>query len=268
MREFDLSGSVAVITGALGRLGAIWARALLGAGAVVVGIDLENVEVSSAFAELQDTVGLQRLQLLRADLRDRTSLEGALKAFGADLGPPTVLVNNAGIDQPPGPAATARLEDVSEQDLRAVLDVNVIGTFLATQVFGSAMLSAGGGSIVNIGSIYASLSPDPRLYDHLPMSPPFLKPPAYGASKAAVVNMTKYFAVHWAPFGVRVNTLSPGGVAGDQDPVFVEKYASRVPMGRMAVPDDLGGPLLFLASSASSYVTGIDLRVDGGFGAW
>jgi NAD(P)-dependent dehydrogenase (short-subunit alcohol dehydrogenase family) len=151
---------------------------------------------------------------------------------------------------------------------RQVLDVNVLGLFQCAQVFGGDMAARGVGSIINIGSLYSVVSPDARLYDHLPGDPPFLKPPAYGASKAAVVNLTRYLAAHWAPKGVRVNALSPGGVKSKQDEEFVRKYCARVPMGRMAAPGDLQGPLLFLATEASSYVTGINLVVDGGFTAW
>jgi NAD(P)-dependent dehydrogenase (short-subunit alcohol dehydrogenase family) len=121
---------------------------------------------------------------------------------------------------------------------------------------------------VNIGSLYAGVSPDARFYDHLAGDPPFLKPPAYGASKAAVVSLTRYLATHWAPLGLRVNALSPGGVLGNQDHEFLRKFCSRVPLGRMAEGDDLIGPLVFLASDASRYVTGIELMVDGGFTAW
>jgi NAD(P)-dependent dehydrogenase (short-subunit alcohol dehydrogenase family) len=106
------------------------------------------------------------------------------------------------------------------------------------------------------------------MYDHIACDPPFLKPPAYGASKSALVNLTRYLATHWAPRGVRVNALSPGGVLGQQDAEFKRKFVGRVPLGRMAVPADLGGPLVFLASPASAYVTGTELRVDGGFTAW
>ena len=146
---------------------------------------------------------------------------------------------------------------------------NVVNTVVvrynATEIFGRAMCVAEGGSIVNIGSLYASIAPIPALYDHI--EPPFTKPAAYGASKAAVVNLTRYFARLWGPHGVRVNALSPGGVRGGQDAEFVRRYAERVPLGRMAEPDDLVGALLFLASDASAYVTGQELRVDGGFTA-
>lgn len=236
----ELSGRVAVVTGALGTLGPVWTAALAGAGATVVGIDVREGE-----------------GVVPGDVTDRGSLEGVLAEVAREHGTPAVLVNNAGIDVPPGTN-----DDAS---FRETLDVNIAGVFNATQVFGQAMCEAGGGSIVNIGSLYASIAPIPALYDHL--DPPFTKPAAYGASKAAVVNLTRYFARLWGPRGVRVNALSPGGMLGGQDAEFVRKYADRVPIGRMAEPADLVGPLLFLASDASAYVTGHELRVDGGFTA-
>ncbi|MGD8959198.1 MAG: SDR family oxidoreductase, partial [Desulfobacteraceae bacterium] len=151
---------------------------------------------------------------------------------------------------------------------REIFEVNTLGLFLVSQVFGEAMVQARRGAIINIGSLYASVSPDNRFYDHIESDPPFIKPPAYGASKAAVVNLTRYLATHWAPHGVRVNTLSPGGVLGGQDEDFKRKFCSRVPLGRMAETGDLRGPLIFLASRASAYVTGINLNIDGGFTAW
>jgi len=240
MSEPSLAGHLAVVTGARGRLGPVWCAALESAGMEVVRIDLEGGD------------GVDQ-----ADVTDA----GALRAIRDRIRVPRVLVNNAGIDQPPDRAAAGGgVEAVSADDFLRVLDVNTRGTFVASQVFGPAMQAAGGGSIVNIGSLYASISPDPSFYDHIPG---FLKPPAYGASKAGVVQLTKWLARHLAP--VRVNALSPGGVRGDQDDEFLRKYTARVPLGRMAEPDDLTGPLLFLASDASRYVTGHELRVDGGF---
>jgi NAD(P)-dependent dehydrogenase (short-subunit alcohol dehydrogenase family) len=147
------------------------------------------------------------------------------------------------------------------------VDVNLVGAFNAIQVFGSAMRDAGRGSIVNIGSLYASIAPEPAFYVHMEADPPFLKPAAYGASKAGLLALTRYFARLWGPQDVRVNALSPGGVLGGQDPEFLRKYTDRVPLRRMAEPADLAGALLFLASDASRYVTGHELRVDGGFTA-
>jgi NAD(P)-dependent dehydrogenase (short-subunit alcohol dehydrogenase family) len=256
--ERPLDGRLAVVTGALGKLGPHWVGALAGAGASVVGIDLRrdgSDERASAF------------RFEQADVTDRGSLDAVLERI-ADLGAPHVLVNNAGIDQPPEAGSRRyRVEDVPSDDFEGTLQVNLLGTFHAMQVFGAAMRDAGRGAIVNIGSLYASVAPDPGLYSHLPGDPPFLKPAAYGASKAGVLNLTRYFARLWGPQGVRVNALSPGGVAGGQDDEFVRRYCSRVPMRRMAEPADLTGCLVFLASDASSYVSGQELRVDGGFTA-
>lgn len=248
----DLSGRLALVTGALGKLGPVWIEALAGAGARVVGVDVRAGEVD----------GAESVEV--ADVTDRE----ALLALRERIGAPDVLVNNAGIDLPPsGDAGSQAIEDVPLDDFRRVLDVNLTGTFLATQVFGSAMRDAGRGSIVNIGSLYAGIAPDPSMYDHLDLDPPFLKPPAYGASKAGVVSLTRYFARLWGPHGVRVNALSPGGVLGGQDSEFVRKFTARTPLRRLGETADLTGPLLFLASDASSYVTGHELRVDGGFTA-
>jgi NAD(P)-dependent dehydrogenase (short-subunit alcohol dehydrogenase family) len=262
-----LDGRVAVVTGAFGRLGPVWCEALLEAGARVIGLDLPEAAPSEDYARLSGEAG-ERLATIAADVRDRASLEAARNRCGEIGGEPAILVNNAGIDQPPGPARTYSIEEVPAEQFQHVLDVNVTGAFQAAQVFGPGMVRAGRGSIINIGSLYASVSPDARFYDHLPTNPPFLKPPAYGASKAALVNLTRYLATHWGRWGVRVNALSPGGVEGGQDPEFKRKFTGRVPLGRMAAAQDLGGPLIFLASDASSYVTGIELRVDGGFTAW
>jgi NAD(P)-dependent dehydrogenase (short-subunit alcohol dehydrogenase family) len=249
--ERPLEGRLAIVTGALGNLGPVWTDALASAGARVVGIDVRGGDVPGG-------------ELETADVTDRAALDAVAERHGA----PDVLVNNAGIDQPPAAGSrTYRIEEVPTDDFRATIDVNLVGTFTATQAFGGRMAEAGRGSIVNVGSLYASIAADPSFYDHMDVDPPFLKPAAYGASKAAVVNLTRYFARLWGPRGVRVNALSPGGVAGGQDQEFVKKYCARVPMGRMAEPGDLVGPLLFLATDASRYLTGHELRVDGGFTA-
>ncbi len=267
--QFHLDDTVAVVTGASGTLGPIWVGALLDAGARVFALDLERATVSPGLQSLLDrysqathSTGAPRLRLHHADVMDRDSLVVAQAACVGTMGVASVLVNNAGIDQPASTdcAASYRMEDVPMDVSRAILEVNTLGTFQVSQVFGGEMVKARRGSIINIGSLYASVSPDLRLYDHMNL--------AYGASKAAVVNLTRYLATAWGPYGVRVNTLSPGGVLGAQDPEFQRKFNDRVPLGRMAEAADLTGPLRFLASDASAYVTGTELRVDGGFTAW
>ena len=266
--SFRLDNAVAVVTGACGKLGPVWTEALLEAGARVAALDLPRTRGSDAFAALASRAAA-RLTRIDCDITHRGSIEAAEQQVRAALGDPAVLVNNAGVDQPPDSGGNrSRIEGLPLEEFRRMIEVNLLGTFQVTQVFGGRMAELGRGSIVNIGSLYASVSPDQRFYDHLAGDLPFLKSPAYGASKAGVVNMTKYFSTLWGPRGVRVNTLSPGGVAGAQDDRFKQKYGARVPLGRMATFDDLKGPLVFLASPASSYVTGHELRVDGGFTAW
>ena len=256
--ERPLAHTVAVVTGALGNLGPHWVSALARAGAEVVAVDIRGDGAG-------DVEGISRFET--ADVTDRSSLERVREKV-ADLGTPGVLVNNAGIDQPPGANGERhRVEDIPSETFGRTLEVNLAGTFHAIQVFGAPMVEAGRGSIINIGSLYAGIAPEPGFYEHLPGDPPFLKPPAYGASKAGVLNLTRYFARLWGPYGVRVNALSPGGVMGGQDPEFLRKYNARVPLRRMAAPEDLTAPLVFLASEESRYVTGHELKVDGGFTA-
>jgi NAD(P)-dependent dehydrogenase (short-subunit alcohol dehydrogenase family) len=265
----SLAGRVAVVTGALGKLGPIWIGGLLDAGATVAGIDLDRAPVSAEFEALQGQYGKAQLHLYRADVRDRAQLDAARDGILADLGVPDVLVNNAGIDQPPNTDAPQyRLDEIPPDVFQRVLEVNTFGTFQVSQVFGTEMAKAGRGSIISIGSMYAEIVPDMRLYEHLGFDPPFLKPPAYGASKAAVLNLTKYLAGFWGPHGVRVNAISPGGVLGGQDEEFKAKLNAKIPLRRMAVASDLVGPLVFLASDASAYITGINLQVDGGITVW
>lgn len=257
-----------MVTGVGGNLGPVWASTLLEAGARVAGIERPEAALSETVVALQEQWP-QALRVYRADVRDRESLCRVREECARDLGVPWVLVNNAGIDQPPDPSVPRYpVEGIPTELARAIFEVNVHGAFQVMQVFGEAMVKARRGSIINICSLYATVAPDSRFYDHLPGEPPFLKPPAYGASKAALLNLTRYLATLWAPYGVRVNALSPGGVRGGQDEEFQQKFCARVPMGRMAELEDLAGPLLFLASDASSYVTGINLQVDGGFTLW
>jgi NAD(P)-dependent dehydrogenase (short-subunit alcohol dehydrogenase family) len=266
--EFSLIGEVAIVTGVCGRLGPIWVAALLEAGASVVGIDIhEDAGRTLKDAGLPACAG--KYIGIQADVTERSSLYDALAVFLNQVGPPSILVNNAGIDRPPSAEGeTWRFEDMPEELSASVLEVNAVGVLRACQVYGPEMVRRRRGSIINIGSLYGIVAPDPRLYAHLESDPPFLKPPAYGMSKAGVGALTRYLAALWGRHGVRVNTLSPGGVLGNQDPLFQQKFTDRVPMGRMATAEDLTGPLLFLASDLSSYVNGTELVVDGGYVCW
>jgi glutamate-1-semialdehyde aminotransferase/NAD(P)-dependent dehydrogenase (short-subunit alcohol dehydrogenase family) len=262
---FSLVGRVAVVTGAAGLLGREHAAALAGAGASVVLVDLPGTDIAGLAAELEAVA-------LVADVTVPDNVAELHKRVMEQFGRADVLVNNAAVNDKvegaqPG-ARSPRLEEYSLAEWRHIMDVNVTGVFLPSQVFGAAMAERGGGSIINIASTYALVGPDPSLYTRPDGSQPFLKSPAYPASKGAVLALTRFLAAHWGRRGVRVNALVPGGVRNGQEPYFVERYGARTPLGRMAAPDDYRGALVFLASDASRYMTGGTLVVDGGFTAW
>ena len=170
-----------------------------------------------------------------------------------------ILVNNAGVDSRP---------DMRQSSLTTV-EVNVLGTKQMCHEFGFRMAVRGHGVIVNIASLYGLVAPDLRYYDHRPDG--WVKDALYGATKAAIISLTHYYAAALGPSGVRVNALAPGGVVAGTDaltqgdPLFAKKYTARIPMGRMCRPEDLAGPLVFLASDMSRFCTGITIPVEGGY---
>jgi NAD(P)-dependent dehydrogenase (short-subunit alcohol dehydrogenase family) len=261
---FDLAGSVAIVTGSSGQLGGQYVRALLAAGASVAGWDVWPENPKSAVREISSAKFVQ----IRADVTSRASLEEALRQTVAAFGSPTVLVNNAAIDAPPNATdqETGPFETYPEASLGAMLDVNLKGVVLCCQVAGGRMAAHGGGSIINISSIYGMLSPDQRIYEY--KDKPFFKPVSYSVTKAGVINLTRYLATYWAKKNVRVNTLTLGGVFNNQDETFLKNYGEKVPLGRMANADEYNGAVLFLASRASSYMTGANIVIDGGWSAW
>jgi NAD(P)-dependent dehydrogenase (short-subunit alcohol dehydrogenase family) len=208
----------------------------------------------------------------QADVTNRADLEQTLRQITERWGTPSILVNNAALDSPPDapPEENGPFETYPESSWDNVMSVNVKGVFVCCQVFGGAMASAEGGSIINISSIYGLVSPDQRIYRFKSKDggPPFFKPVAYSASKSALFNLTRYLAAYWAEQNVRVNTLTLAGVWNNQPTEFLEGYTRKVPLGRMANPDEYNGAIVFLASPASSYMTGSNLVIDGGFTSW
>jgi NAD(P)-dependent dehydrogenase (short-subunit alcohol dehydrogenase family) len=259
---FDCSGRVAVVTGPAGFLGPIWARTLQHAGATVVLVAEPGTVTRPEVTELAGTPGVT---VLTADTTSTGQLSEARDELAARFGPAHILIASAGVDHPPRPGQPIDLARLTPADIDHTIHVNVTGTLLTVSAFGGPMAKAGRGSIILIGSQYATISPRPQMYDHLhDDGHPFIKNPAYGASKAAVASIARYFAAHWGRHGVRVNALSPGGVRSGQDPEFQRKFAAETPLGRLLEPCELEGPLLFLASDASSYINGAQILVDGG----
>jgi NAD(P)-dependent dehydrogenase (short-subunit alcohol dehydrogenase family) len=256
---FDLEGRVAVVTGGLGHLGSMYAEGLAERGMRVAVFDVATGEAP------------QGTRVFAVDVTDRASIETALGEVEAEWGTPHVLVNNAALDSPPDAPAeeVGPFETYPEASFDAVLDVDLKGAFLCCQVVGGAMAREGRGSIVNVSSIYGLLSPVQDLYAfRRERGETFVKPVAYSVSKSAILNLTRYLATYWAKAGVRVNTLTLAGVWNDQPQEFLEAYEARVPLGRMLEAREALGAVVFLASDASSYVTGANVVVDGGWSAW
>ena len=253
MRDpFSLADRTAVVTGGAGQIGREIVRGLEARGARVAVLDLES-------------------ERFRVDVTDRSAIERATAQIERDWGVPHVLVNAAALDSPPDapPEAVGPVETYPEESFDTVMDVNVKGTFLCCQVVGARMAGEGRGSIVNISSVYGMLSPVQDLYEFRRRDgETFFKPVAYSVSKSALYNLTRYLATYWARSGVRVNTLTLAGVWNEQPKEFVDAYTARMPLGRMADVSEVVGPVVFLASDASSYVTGANLVADGGWSAW
>ncbi len=262
---FSLRDRVIIVTGGLGQLGRQFSSAFVQAGAHVVIWDVLSEE--DGRTRLED----DKVSYIQADVTDKSSLEHGLEKIVREFGVPFGLVNNAALDSPPHAPAEENgpFETYPESSFDRVLDVNVKGVFLASQVVGSAMAKERRGSIVNIGSIYGLVAPDQSLYAYREQAGQrFTKPVAYSVSKSALLNLTRYLATYWALQGVRVNTLTLAGVFNDQDESFLKGYCAKMPMGRMAHPDEYNGAAVFLMSDASSYMTGSNLVIDGGWTAW
>ena len=266
---FDLSGRVALVTGALGILGRHFCRGLAECGASLVVADLDAAEAERFAAELQTDHGQPCLGL-GCDVSDEASVEAMVAHAVKTLGGIDILHNNAATKARDLEAFFAPAEDYTLAQWRDVMAVNLDGVFLVSRAVGRQMIKQGrGGSIIHTGSIYGEMGCDPRIYEGSQyLGVAINTPPVYAASKAGVSGLARYLATLWAGHGIRVNTLIPGGIESGQNSAFVERYSARVPLGRMGTPTDLVGALSFLASDASGYVTGQTLHVDGGLSAW
>lgn len=250
----SLVGKTVLLTGAEGQLGTALVQRFAAEGAKLWLVDKVRPDFdSSSRSGVEDSV-IERVQL---DITDEKAVADffhtKVSATGLD-----VLVNNAGV------GVFSHFNDRTMKEFDDVFAVNVKGVFLMIRSALRYLARCDSGSVINIGSIYGSVSSDPKIYSDTPR----MNSEIYSASKAAVIQLSRYFAVHSAEMGVRVNTVSPGGISSTQGPQFTKNYVSKVPMRRMASPSDITGAVVFFASDDSTYITGQNLIVDGGLTAW
>ena len=279
---FDLTGRVAVITGGAGLLGEQFCHTLAQAGAQVVIAELNEEAAQELAASLirrwpveknSNTVQGQRALGVKTDVTSKTSVRQMVEVTLDRFGRLDILVNSAALDPKFDPQhsdfrqGTSAFEDYPLEAWQQALDVNLTGMFLCCQAAVIPMLAQGKGVIVNVCSMYGLVGPDQRIYQRQNQSPQY-KPVYYSVSKAGVLGMTRYLATYYAGKNIRVNALTPGGVNNGHDETFVQAYSARSVLGRMAEKDEMNGAILFLASDASSYMTGANLVIDGGWTAW
>ncbi len=270
--KFDLTGKVAVVTGGAGLLGKEFCRTLAEAGASVVVVDLNADAAGKVAADL--TASGYPVRAVPTDVTKPESVETLVQSTLKEFGRLDILVNSAALDPKFDAEALAKgitpgkFEDYPLEQWNAALNVNLTGIFLVTQACVKPMLAQGKrGSIINICSTYGLNGPDQRIYIKDGKRLAF-KPVYYTVTKAGVMGFTKYLAAYYAETEIRVNALTPGGVFNNHDETFVKNYSAKTILGRMAHKDEMNGALLFLASDASTYMTGNNVVVDGGWTAW
>ena len=276
MEKFDLTGKVAIITGGPGLLGKEFCHTLAEAGAAVVIADINADAVNKLTTKMIES-GYHTLGVA-TDVTQPDSVHALVVETLLTFGRLDILVNSAALDPKFDPQALAEMvksklvsgafEDYPLASWQAALDVNLTGMFLCCQAAVKPMLDQGKkGTIINICSTYGLVAPDQRIYQRDGQQTSY-KPVDYSVTKAGVLGLTRYLAAYYAGTDIRVNALTPGGIFNDHDEVFLKTYSARTVMGRMANKDEMNGALLFLASEASSYMTGSNLVIDGGWTAW
>jgi 2-deoxy-D-gluconate 3-dehydrogenase len=269
---FSLADRVVILTGGAGSLGQQYLHTLLEAGARVLVADVRVEAAEEVVCQTVSRVGGEAFGCA-VDVSRKDEVQRMTQAAVDRWGRIDVLINNAAID-PKFDVTEANQHSSSFEAYplelwQRSLDVNLTGAFLCAQAAGAVMARQGGGAMVNICSTYGLVAPDQRLYKRGDESDQTLyKPVDYAVTKAGLAHLTRYLAAYWGEKNIRVNTLTPGGVRQAQDDAFIARYAARTPLGRMAELDEMCGAMLFLVSDASSYMTGANLVVDGGWTAW
>ena len=259
---FNLSGRVVIITGAAGNLGSKYAEGLTQAGANVVLADIDYATCKQLGKQLENKYSIKNLAI-KLDLNDKSSIENMVSKTMKQFSKIDILINNAAY-QGNSKSRKIKFENFPLNEWNKAVSVNLTGVFLTCQEVGKIMVKQKYGNIINISSTYGLVAPDQRIYGTSGQNAAAF----YSATKAALVNLTRYLASYWNRSGIRVNSLSPGGVENSQESNFIKKYSEKTMLGRMANKNEYVGAIIFLSSDASSYMTGSNLIVDGGWTAW
>lgn len=257
---FSLKEKVAIVTGGAGHLGSAMSEGLAQAGANVCIASRDEKKCKILASKLSSEFGVKAIGL-RLDISSKTSIKSCFKSTYEEMGRIDILVNNAYF----GEGGT--MEEISEDAWNKGIDGTINGVFRCTQEVLPYMEENKAGSIINISSMYGIVSPDPKIY----LNTEFGNPPNYGAGKAAIIQLTRYAACYLGEKGIRVNCVSPGPFPAfdvQKNKSFIEKLNNKVPLGRIGDKNELKGVIVFLASNASSYITGANISVDGGWTAW
>ena len=274
LEKFNLTGKNALITGGAGLLGFEHAIAILSANGNVVIWDLDSLQLSDKATKLANEFGKERVFTTLVDVTDETQISVGLKTLidgGKEI---DILINNVAANPKYSNSDSqgdfSRLENFRLDDWNKEISIGLTSAFLCSKIIGSRMATRRKGVILNISSDLSLIAPDQRLYRVESLAPDIqpVKPVTYSVVKAGLVGLTKYLATYWNEEGIRVNSLSPGGVHDNQPEEFVRKISNLIPMGRMANRDEYQSAVQFLCSDASSYMTGQNIVIDGGRSVW
>jgi len=269
---FDLSGRIAIITGGAGLLGFQHASAIAEAGGTPIIVDINEKTAKEKSKIISDNYNVKSIGI-RTDITIESDVKNLLDKILTTFGQIDILINNAAIDPKVNLKKNinlSRLENFSIEQWNKELSVGLTGAMICSKIIGSQMSKSGAGVILNISSDLGVIAPDQRIYkeDGLHESQQSVKPITYSVIKHGLNGLSKYLATYWADKGVRVNSISPGGVFNNQDSEFVERLSKLIPMGRMAYKDEYKAAIVFMVSDASSYMTGANLVIDGGRSCW
>lgn len=267
--KFSLKEKNAIVTGGAGILGSHFCKGLADAGANVAIVDINEQKALQLAQEIEATYNVKALAIY-CDITSEESIKNMADQVKAEFGKIDILHNNAAGKSSNLEAFFAPFEEYDLAQWKEIMSTNLDSMFLVAKYVGKMMKDQGtGGSIIQTASIYGVMGPDNRIYKgSYYMDRQINTPAIYSASKGGVVALTKYLATYWAKNGIRVNTITPGGTESGQNETFKQNYGNRIPLGRMAKPEEMVGALIYLASDASSYVTGHNIMVDGGLSAW